>query len=84
MPKIIKTEIFVSKLETFSVIVLLIFINIGSRLELYKSSLASNKFPELIRVYKTHSYNISLSSRFQVIPQLVCSMFAWACGALCV
>lgn len=58
----IKTKVFVSKLEMFNILVLLIFINIGSKLEFYKSSLDLNKFPELICVYKTHWYNISLYS----------------------
>lgn len=80
--KIVKTEVFVSRLEMFSIIVLPIFINISHKVELHKSSLDLNKCPELICVYKTHSYNVSLSSRLPQIPQLVFSVFVLASGAL--
>lgn len=80
--KIIKTEVLVSRLQMFSIIALLIFINISRNLELHKSSLDLNKCPELICVYKTHSYNVSLSSRLLEIPQLVFSVFVLASGAL--
>lgn len=63
-------------------IVLLIFINISCKSELRKSSLDLNKCPELVCVYKTHSYNVSLSSRLPEIPQLLFSVFVLASGAL--
>lgn len=63
MLDIIETEVFVSKLKMFTIIVLPIFINISSKLELLIPSLDLNKFPELICVYKTHPYNIFLVPR---------------------
>lgn len=45
-----------------------------------KPSLDPSKFLESVCVYKTHLYNISLSSWLQVIPRLVFSVFVSASG----
>lgn len=78
----IKTKVFVSKVETFHIILFLIFINISSKLELCKPPLDLKKFLELTCVYKTNPNNMSLSSWFQVIPQSVSLAFVSASGAL--
>lgn len=45
--KTIKTKVFVSKLEMFSIVVLLIFITISSKLELHKSSFGLEQIPSV-------------------------------------
>lgn len=45
-----------------------------------KPSLDPSKFSESVCVYKTHLYNVSLSSWLQVIPRLVFSVFVSASG----
>lgn len=71
MLKIMKTKVFISKLEMVSIVVFLVFINISSKVELRQLFLDLIKFPESTCVCRKHPHNTSLSSRLQGTPQLM-------------
>lgn len=71
--KVRKPKILISEREMFGAVTRLA--SITDEVEPPKPSLDPSKFSESVCVYKTHLYNISLSSWLQVIPRLVFSVF---------
>lgn len=76
--EVMKPEVLISEREMLGAVTRLA--SSTDEAEPPKPSLDPSKFSESVCVYKTHPYNISLSSWLQRIPRLVFSVFVSASG----